>query len=236
MSTPLRSHPNPALRRWRFAEGAAEPNLFYRFCRWWLRFIFVFGWKTRVFNRHVEPTTGGVVYICNHQSFFDPPLMSFALRRPMNFMARDTLFRKPGFRKLIESLNAFPVRRGSADTKALKEAVARIKDGGQVVVFPEGTRTEDGTIGPFLPGVALLAQRARATTVPVLIDGAFECWPRWKKLPSPGQIIIQYGKPISPAEARRMSAQEFVDSVRNQLIEIQKDVRERMGRAPLRYD
>jgi len=230
------SEPNPALRRWRFAEGVPGPSLWYRLWRRVLQVGFAAMWNTRVFNRRVEPAEGGAVYICNHQSFLDPILMSMALRRPMNYMARDSLFRRPTFKWMIESVNAFPVRRGVADTAALKEAMRRVKAGGQVVVFPEGTRTRDGGIGPFLPGVALLAQRTRATTVPVLIDGAFECWPRSRALPRPGKIIVQYGRPIPPAEARALRAKQLVARVRDELIAIQADVRRRLGRPAIRYD
>ena len=89
----------------------------------------------RVFNRRVEPTRGSAVYISNHQSFMDPLLMAMALRRPMNFMARDSLFHWGPFAKLIDSVNAFPVKRGTADLGAMKEAMRRLKAGGQVVLF-----------------------------------------------------------------------------------------------------
>jgi 1-acyl-sn-glycerol-3-phosphate acyltransferase len=193
-------------------------------------------WKVRVFNRHYEPAEGGVLYICNHQSFLDPVLMSFALRRPVNYMARDSLFYFPVFKQLIRSVNAFPVRRATADLGALKEAMRRIRDGGQVVVFAEGTRTADGRIGPLLPGVAMLAQRVARWTVPVVIEGAFEAWPRTLALPRPGSVIVQYAPPIPREEAQELPSQEFVDRVRRTLIEIQADIRRRVGKGPLRYD
>jgi len=193
-------------------------------------------WKVRVFNRHYEPADGGALYICNHQSFLDPVLMSVALLRPVNYMARASLFRLPVFRQLIESLNAFPVRRGAADLAALKEAMRRLRRGGQVVVFAEGTRTRDGRIQPFLPGVAMLAQRAAAWTVPVLIDGAFEAWPRGRLLPGMGSIVVRYARPISQEEARQYAPEVFLERVRRTLIETQADVRRRVGRPVLRYE
>ncbi len=232
---PLSSHPNNALRGWRMPEGVPSSTLWYRCCRRTLQLALATVCSTRVYNRHFEPTSGPVVYICNHQSFFDPPLMGMALRRPMNFMARDTLFRMPGFGRLISSVNAFPVRRGTGDMAAMKEGMRRVKGGGQLVVFAEGTRTQDGRIGPFLPGVALMAQRTRAVTVPVLIDGAYECWPRTQRLPSPGRIIVQYGRPIPPEESRAMKAAPFVNRVRDELIAIQADVRRRAGLPALVY-
>jgi len=215
--------------------GVPGPNVFYRFMRRLFQVTMAAFWKVRVFDRHHEPASGGAVYICNHQSFLDPMLMSFALRRPMNYMARDTLFRTPGFKQIIESLNAFPVRRGAADLGAMKEAMRRLKAGQQVVVFAEGTRTIDGRIGPLLPGVALLSQRVAAWTVPVVIDGAFEAWPRTQLLPSPGSIIVRYARPISQAEARASSAERLLAQVRATLIDMQTDLRRRVGRPELVY-
>ena len=230
------SYPNPLLRGWRLADGVQRPNPWYRFMRRVFQVSMCAMWKVRVFNRHYEPASGSAVYICNHQSFLDPMLMSLTLRRPMNYMARDSLFRLPVFKQIITSLNAFPVRRATADVAALKEAIRRLRRGGQVVVYAEATRTRDGRIGRFLPGVAVLAQRAADWTVPVLIDGAFEAWPRWRRLPMPGSIVVQYGRAIPQAEARKLDAREFVERVHQTLIAIQADVRRRVGRPALDYD
>ena len=230
------SYPNPLLRRWHFGNELQQVNPWYRTARCVLRVLCCSLLKVRVFNRHYEPADGGTVYICNHQSYLDPILMSIGLRRPINYMARESLFRLGPFTKLIESVNAFPVRRATADTRAIKEAIRRIKKGGQVVVFPEGTRTSDARIGPFLPGVAILAQRAAKWAVPVLIDGAHEAWPKTQMLPGLGNIIVQYGRPIPQEEAKKLKPHAFVDQMRQSLIAMQADVRRRVGRPELKYD
>jgi len=230
------SFPNPELSGLRLPEGVPGPTLLYSFARLGLQVLMPVAWDIRVLNRHYEPARGSAVYICNHQSFLDPMLMSFALRRPMNYMARDTLFRLPGFKWIITALNAFPVRRGTADTGAMREAMRRLKAGGQVVIFAEGTRTHDGRIGPFLPGVALLAQRSADWTLPVVIDGAYEAWPRTRKLPSPGRIVVQYAEPIRREQARKMDAETFLSQVRETIIEMQTDIRRRISRPELKYD
>ena len=233
----LTSHPNPMLRTWDLGGRVEAPSLFYRISRRWCQGVFLSAWRLRVFDRCHEPTEGSVVYISNHQSFMDPPLMAMALKRPVHFMARDSLFGNPAFSLLIESVNAFPVRRGKADLGALKEGMRRLKRGGQVVVFAEGTRTPDGRIAPFLPGVALLAQRAAKWTVPVLIDGAYEIWPKGQALPSlGGTIVVRYARPIPQAEARKQKPVDFVASVRQMLIGMQHDVRRSLGRSELEYE
>jgi 1-acyl-sn-glycerol-3-phosphate acyltransferase len=227
----LPSYPNRLLRRWRFASGAPGPGLWYRFFRRVFQVAFVSLWRVEVFNRHYEPAAGSVLYLCNHQSYLDPPLMGLALARPMNYMARDTLFRAPVFSRLIRSLNAFPVRRASADTGALKEALRRLRRGEQVVMFPEATRTPDGQVGPFLPGAALLARRGAEWIVPVVIEGAFECWPRTHRLPRPGRIVVAYDRPIPSRQVRDMPAEQFVGMVRERIVALQGDLRRRRPRA-----
>ncbi len=236
MPLTLSSYPNSHLNRIRLSFDVRPLSIWYRMAQGALQMFMCLFWRVRVFNRRYEPDSGGVLYISNHQSYLDPPLVAFALRRPMHFMARDSLFHFKLFRWLIESLNAFPVRRGAADTKAVKEAMRRLKDGRPIVIFPEGTRTRDGRIGKFLPGVALLSQRAAKWTVPTLIDGAHECWPRGKASPGIGSVVVQYGEPISQEEARKMTPEEFIERVRSDIVDMQTDVRRRVGRPPLNYD
>jgi len=230
----FRSHPNPGFADGSWKKNVHAPNSWYRSLRWACRAFAMFGVKIRIYNRHNEPVSGGVVYVSNHQSFFDPVIAAMALQRPMNFMARETLFRNFLFRSLIQSLNAFPIKRASADTGALKEAMRRLKKGGQITIFPEGTRTRDGRIGHFLPGVSILSRRASEWTVPVTIDGAFETWPRSFPLPSPtGDIVVCYGKPIHRSVAEEHEPEVFIEMVRRKIYEMQCEIRRRRGLKPL---
>ncbi|MDP6545588.1 MAG: lysophospholipid acyltransferase family protein [Phycisphaerae bacterium] len=230
-----RSHPNPLLRRIRLPKAIESANPYYCVMRWGLRVMMPIVWKTRVYGRHNEPAEGGVVYISNHQSFLDPMLIGFGLVRPLNYMARSTLFDNPSLGRLIASLNTFPVKRDTADSGALKEAMRRIKRGGQVLIFAEGTRTQDGKIAPFLPGVALLARRAAKWIVPVVIDGAFEAWPRTQSVPGWGRIAVSFGEPLTQECARTFKAAPLVEHVRQIMIQMQSDLRRRLGRPALEY-
>lgn len=152
--------------------------------------------RFRAHGLHNVPAGGGVILACNHQSFLDPVIASCALPRSVTFMARDTLFKVLPFRLLIESLNAFPVQRGTADLGAMKTSLRRLKEGWPLLVFPEGTRTKDGSIGAIRGGIGLLASRARVPVVPTCIVGAFEAWPRSSPLPHPSPIEVRYGAPL----------------------------------------
>jgi 1-acyl-sn-glycerol-3-phosphate acyltransferase len=112
-------------------------------------------------------------------------------------MARSTLFRIPALRTLIVTLNAFPIERDIRDVKGVKESLKRLKAGHALLVFPEGTRTRDGTIGPMKAGIRFLAERAAVPIVPVLIEGAYEVWPRGMMFPTMGRINILFGPPVA---------------------------------------
>src|SRR5262245_27958504 len=112
-------------------------RLYYRILRYLAQMILILYFRGRVFGLKNVPNEGGVLLACNHQSFFAPVSSTLALYREGNYMARDTLFLNPLFKRLIESLNAFPVKRGASDVGAVKEIMRRLKDGKIVVVFPE---------------------------------------------------------------------------------------------------
>ncbi len=232
-----RSHPNPALTSWKLPGDVEQAGLYYRFMRRIAHLMAVTVWSGRAYNRHHEPATGGVLYMANHQSYYDPIMVCGPLQRPGHFMARDSLFRNKYFAKLIDSVHAFPVKRGEGDVGALKESIRRLKANKTLLVFPEGTRTTDGRIGKFLPGSAMLSMKAATWTVPVLIDGAFEAWPKGSVVPRLGsRVVVQYGKPIHRDEARKYSAVDFVELVRKQMIEMQTELHKHLGKPALHYD
>jgi len=83
--------------------------------------------------------------------------------------------------------------------------------GAAVIVFPEGTRTNNGSIGEIKSGFALLAKRAGVPIAPVAIVGAFECWPRFRALPRPGRIRLEFGEVISATEVAALDERQLID-------------------------
>jgi 1-acyl-sn-glycerol-3-phosphate acyltransferase len=153
----------------------------------------------------------------------------------MDFMARDSLFRNPLFGSLIRSLNAFPLQREKADVAAIKHIIDRLKNDRMIVLFPEATRTWDGSILPIKSGFDLIARRAKAAIVPTVIDGAFEAWPRHQLLPYPGPIRVMYGKPISYETAKSLSRPQLIRQVNETLRSMQNELRLRYGKKPYHY-
>ena len=171
----------------------------------------IFG-KFRVFGLENIPPTGGVLLASNHQSVLDPVLVAMVLPREMHFMARRTLFRNPIFRAIIVRYNAFAIERDTADVKGVKEAIGRLESGALLLVFPEGTRTGNGSIGSMKP-VGVIAERAAVPIVPVLIDGAYEVLQKGAKIPRLGRISIVFGKPLAPVYDKKNDGNRIYDAV-----------------------
>jgi 1-acyl-sn-glycerol-3-phosphate acyltransferase len=203
----------------------------WRFLRMLIRGTFVFVFSGRVFGQRYEPRSGGALLVSNHQSFFDPVLVGLPLRRETAFMARDSLF-KGRFGRLIRYLNAFPVRRSSADIGAIKDSLRRLKSGEMVVVFPEGTRTIDGGVAPMQPGISLLARRARVPIVPTLILGAYEAWPRHRKFPLPHPITVAYAEPLTAEQIAGLSDEACIEEVRRRIVEMKQRHERRARQQP----
>lgn len=162
------------------------------------------------------PKTGGVLLVANHLSFLDVFLLGVGCRRPLNFVARSTLFVSlHGF--LIRSLGGFPIQREGMGASGLKETLRRLRSGGVVTLFPEGTRSADGELQPLKPGIAALVARAKVPVVPAGIAGTFEAWPRSRLLPVPRPIRIHYGPAIQPGEVADLTPEAATELIRERI-------------------
>jgi len=213
----------------RGSEVATQPRMrfYYGFLRYLCQIGFVIYFRGRVFGLSHVPATGPVLVACNHQSFFDPVSATLAIPRECNYMARDTLFLNPFFGRFISSVNAFPVKRGAGDVGAVKEILRRLRDGKVVLVFPEGTRTRDGSIGRINPNSLLIAKKAGAAIVPAVVDGAFEAWPRTQLLPSPQSIHVTHCEALSAEQVKEWPIERIAAVVEERMGEGMKRSRER---------
>ena len=208
----------------------------FRFARFLCRVFCKLCFRLSYIATENVPEDGCVLLISNHQSFLDPMLCGIRLRRRVTFLARDTLFKHWLFGRSISSVGTIPVRRGEGDLSAMKMVIKRLREGGCVCLFPEGTRTQDGMIAPFRGGFRLLSHRGRAAVVPVVIDGAFDCWPRHKKIFSPGaKIIVRYGQSIPAEKMEEMSNDELLDLITDMMRKMQNECRVEQGKKPYDY-
>jgi len=207
----------------------------FRFARFWCWIFCNLFFRIHVYGRENVPDKGAFVLVGNHQSYLDPIFCGIPLKRPLYFLARDSLWKNRFFGWLISSVNTIPVKQGKADLSAMRKVIGKLKEGRGVCLFPEGTRTSDGKITPFKPGFGLLCRRGEAAVVPVLIDGAFECWPRHKKIFSPGRIDVCYAKAIPAGEVANMSDRQLAEVLTDTLRRMQTKTRIKHGKEPYDY-
>jgi 1-acyl-sn-glycerol-3-phosphate acyltransferase len=166
--------------------GRALFRLFFRLlCRW------------RVTGVETCPRWGPLILAPNHISYLDPPAAGSAVPQPVWFMAKHELFAIPVLGTILPLVNAFPVRRGTADRAALRRAEALLREGKTVVLFPEGMRRFDGRLGDPEPGVAFVALRTQAPVVPVALVGTDRALPRHSALPRPARVEARLGPPMT---------------------------------------
>jgi 1-acyl-sn-glycerol-3-phosphate acyltransferase len=176
-----------------------------------------------------------LLVLSNHQSFLDPIFGHALIWQRFHFVARDSLFKNKFFGAVLRSVNAIPIKRDAADLSTVRKIISKLNQGLAVCLYPEGTRTSDGRIADIKPGFGLLSRRSGAKIVPVVIDGAFECWPRHKKFPSIGKVAVSYGEPISPEQVRELGDEELARVLTGQLRGMQSDLRIKSGKEPFDY-
>ena len=200
------------------------------FCYAWVGSLYHY----RAWGIENIPRTGPVLLISNHQSYLDPVLVGLgAHRRQFYAMARSTLFANPVFAWLIRSLNAIPIERGESDIAAMRKAIEILSRGHALLVFPEGTRTLDGRVGPFQNGIMLLIKRTRPTIVPVAIQGAFDAWPKGRAAPKlTGKIGTMFGQPIAAQDLIKMGAKQGLASLRHAIEAMRIELSRRLESAP----
>jgi len=172
-------------------------NLSYRLGWLFFRAMFATYFRWSVFNPERVPQTGGVILAANHASYLDPPLVGSGLHRPINYLARESLFRFPIMGTVLRSWNSVPVDRDGGGARGLKTILDRLLGGAGIILFPEGTRSSDGKLQPARSGIGLTVIKSNAPVVPVRTFGTFEAWGRNHKFPRPYRVAVKYGRPMN---------------------------------------
>jgi 1-acyl-sn-glycerol-3-phosphate acyltransferase len=183
----------------------------------------------RVEGRGTEhvPAEGPVLIVANHSSVLDPPLVGGMCPRQLTFLAKAELFRIPGFGGLIRRLGARPLRREGADPSALRTARRVLAEGKALLVFPEGTRGEEGRLREAKPGAALLAVQSGATVVPVYVSGSGRAWPRGRRLPRPAKVVVTFGAPLRFQRATGADRKAQYEAASRQMMAAIAELRDR---------
>jgi 1-acyl-sn-glycerol-3-phosphate acyltransferase len=158
------------------------------------------------------PRDGAFVYVSNHLSLADTPLMAGWLPTSFRFLAKESLMRVPIIGGHLRRGGHIPVERDDARAavRSLARAEKLLRDARiSVLVFAEGTRSRDGDLQVFKAGAAHLAIKSGAPVVPIAVHGTAEVMPKGRKLLRPGVIRLLAGDPIPTAGLKAHDRDRF---------------------------
>lgn len=159
------------------------------------------------------------VFLCNHQSLFDIPVLLTTCPGQVRMMAKRSLFRIPVFGWGLSAGGFIPIDRGDRSTarQSFASALARLKKGTSILLFPEGTRSKTDTLLPFERGGFLLAMKTGLPIVPVGVRGTRAIQAKGSLAIRPGPIEVRYGAPISAADYGIRRKGELIAEVRRRV-------------------
>lgn len=160
------------------------------------------------------PKTGGYIIAANHASYLDIPLLGCGMRRRAWYLGRSDLFPVPGLRAICQWLGWIPLRTGRVDRDAFGKAVALIKEGKVVVIFPEGSRSLDGRLQSPKPGIGVIVAQTGCPVVPAYLKGTFDVLPSGAMWPRFRPVTVSYGESITfPPIGEQEEAKQFYQEV-----------------------
>lgn len=161
------------------------------------------------------------VFIGNHQSILDIPVLRIATGRELDYVAKKELAKAPFLGYWITHVKSVTLDRENVreGMKAINTAIKNIKEGYTFVVFPEGTRSKDGKIHEFKKGSMKLATKTKVPVVPFSIDGTSACFEDTGKF-IPGKITVRFGNPIETSNLSKEEEKELTDRVREKVCEL----------------
>ena len=184
---------------------------------WSLMGLWLAGVRVEVAGTDNIPENTPVIFMSNHQGNFDILALFHAIPRPFSWIAKEELFKVPVFGHSMARAGYIPLDRGASGRRALKSmdaAAALIRGGRSVIIFPEGTRTQDGSLLPFKQGGFLLAGKAGVPIVPMTINGSMRINPKNRLELYPGTIRVRFSDPIATDGAAGKERDRLMEEVR----------------------
>ena len=176
------------------------------------------------------PTHGGVLLVSNHLSLLDPAIIGAAVSRELHYLGEDTYFHIPGIGWLLTQLNGIPIKREKPGWQSLKRVISCLKMGNALLLFPEGTRSTDGTLGTVKEGASFIIHHSNVSTIPVCLKGTDRFMPRGSKLIHPGKVSVTFGTPLDFSalkgiDERQELYQRISQQIRRAILDLQENSR-----------
>ena len=183
-----------------FPQPEMEPV--YGFFHYIVDLLYQGAYRGEVAGQEHIPADGAFLVAGNHVSFLDPPLIGVHVPRQLCFFARKTLWKPGAAAWWLDAVGTIPVDRdGGQDVSALKRVLRSLKEQKGLILFPEGTRSPDGTLQAPKAGVGFIVAKSQVPVVPARIFGTFEAFGKGRKYPRLGvPVTVVFGKPLQPAD------------------------------------
>jgi 1-acyl-sn-glycerol-3-phosphate acyltransferase len=164
------------------------------------------------------PKQGGVLVAANHASYFDIPLLGCGMFRRAWYLGRSDLF-IPGLKVILRWLGWIPLKLGRLDRKEIDQAIALIKAGKVVVIFPEGGRSLDGRLRQAKAGLGMIVAQTGCPVVPAYLKGTFDVLPAGAKRPRFHPVSVSFGPPLSFSTTGNGDGKQFYQNVSRVVME-----------------
>ncbi len=160
------------------------------------------GIRVRSVGREKLEAGRAYLFMSNHASNLDPPIITYLLGGRISIITKQELFKIPLFGRAMRAASFVPINRadGRAALKSVHDAARVLQSGMAMLVFPEGTRSPDGKLLPFKNGPFHLAMEAGVPVVPVTMVGSHEAWPKGSMSLHPGEVVVHFHAPIDPRQ------------------------------------
>jgi len=164
---------------------------------------------------NIEPDKS-YIYMANHQSNFDIPVLLGCLPVQFRWLAKAELFKIPVFGRAMRGAGYVKIDRFNRESafESISEAAQKMKNGVSVMIFPEGTRSKDGRIKPFKKGGFVMAVDSGVPIVPVIIRGTWPIMAKSSLRINRGNVEMEIAKPIDTIDYSRETKEELMDQVR----------------------
>lgn len=202
-------------------------NIGYKMFQLIFKVLLVLLFRWEVFGIKNIPDSKGGLIACNHNSFLDPPLAGTAIKRPVYYLAKDSLYKNAFAKWFIDTCHGIPIKRNTIDRNNINRVVDLIRKKHFIVMFPEGTRSKDGKISKGKPGIGLIAWQTKCTVIPCYIDGSAKALGKGSGLLKPTKIKVYYGEQLDLLKLyEQQPSKEVFQEIANSIIEAIKKLKE----------